>query len=108
MDGGKLFLHMDAQALNDHIQHGLSVQHGEPLGNAHIVQILPQQLPFHISQRLRDMDRLGLQFLQGLLNLSVSALGFQLCDFGFNLFGGHGCNSLQHVGCRLFQSSGHV
>ena len=50
------------------------------------MQIILQQVPLHISQRLGDINGLFFQFCQQALDLRVSALTLQLSDQIFAIF----------------------
>ena len=76
VDGSKLFDLSQPHTAQDHIGHGLAVEHGKALCDAHVVDVIFKQLSFYISEILGDSDgMLPAQFIDGALDLLPAACG---------------------------------
>ena len=83
VDGGELFRRGQPQTGEDDVGHGPAIEHGEALHDAHIVDVVLEQLPFHPGQVAGyggGLFPLLLQLFDGIVDLFMAALGLQFFD----------------------------
>ena len=106
VDRGKLLHHVELHPLDDHVHHGLPVEHGEALDDPHVVDVLRKQVPGHIGQGLGDAGLPGVfQPLDLLGNLLLPA--FRLHPGDERLDGGV-VGAVERLVPRLLVVAGHL